>query len=104
LIRALRRFELQSEEDKKETLAQILRRVVAEFRPSAQTRELELQDLLAARECTDERFLPARFKKCRARRSTPASPSALPSAPSRQNSCPFRQMLVKSAHEDVLHG
>ncbi len=63
LIRALRRFELQPEEVKKETLAHILRREITEFRPSAQTRELELQDLLAARECTDERFLPPRFKK-----------------------------------------
>ena len=62
LIRALRRFELQPEEDGKETVAEILRREAAEFRPSAQTSELELQDLLAVRECTDERFLPARFK------------------------------------------
>jgi hypothetical protein len=40
----------------------ILRQVAAEFRASAHTRQLELMDLLAVRECTDERFLPQRFR------------------------------------------
>lgn len=62
LVRAVRRYELQ--EDGKEGLAlkEIIARVVEEFRPSAHTTELELMDLLAVRECTDDRFLPARFR------------------------------------------
>ena len=44
------------------TLAQILAETVREFRPSAHTARLDLMDLLAVKECTDERFLPARFR------------------------------------------
>jgi hypothetical protein len=44
------------------TLPQILKQVAAEFRPSAHTLQLELMDLLAVRECTDECFLPPRFR------------------------------------------
>lgn len=44
------------------TLAQILAETVREFRPSAHTARLELMDLLAVKECTDERFLPERFR------------------------------------------
>jgi len=43
-------------------LPAIIAEVVDEFRPSAHTVELELMDLLAVRECTDDRFLPARFR------------------------------------------
>lgn len=62
LVRAVRRFELQSEGEKK-TLAEILKEVVAGFRPSRHTARLELMDLLAVKECTDDRFLPPRFQQ-----------------------------------------
>ncbi len=62
LVRALRRFELQPEGGEKKTLAQIVRETAAGFRPSAHTAALERMDLLAVLECTDERFLPDRFR------------------------------------------
>jgi SpoVK/Ycf46/Vps4 family AAA+-type ATPase len=61
IVRAVRRFELQ-EDGAGKSLPVILRQVAAEFRPSAHTLQLELMDLLAVRECTDERFLPPRFR------------------------------------------
>ncbi|MCP4153167.1 MAG: ATP-binding protein [bacterium] len=61
LVRAIRRFELQDEENKK-PLVEILKEVVAGFRPSRHTGRLELMDLLAVKECTDDRFLPPRFR------------------------------------------
>ncbi len=60
LVRAARRWELS---DKKTPLTAVLKQTAAEFRPSAHTAQLELMDLLAVRECTDERFLPPRFLK-----------------------------------------
>ncbi len=60
LVRAIRTFELQPE-DKRKPFPGILKEVAAGFRPSAHTGRLELMDLLAVKECTDERFLPARF-------------------------------------------
>lgn len=62
LVRAIRRFELQEEGKEKLALKEIIARVVEDFRPSAHTTELELMDLLAVRECTDDRFLPGRFQ------------------------------------------
>jgi SpoVK/Ycf46/Vps4 family AAA+-type ATPase len=62
LVRAIRTFELQPE-DKRKPFADILKEVAAGFRPSAHTGRLELMDLLAVKECTDERFLPARFAR-----------------------------------------
>lgn len=61
LVRAVRRFELQPEGEKR-SLAEILKEVVAGFRPSRHTARLELMDLLAVKECTDDRFLPSRFQ------------------------------------------
>lgn len=61
LVRALRRYELQ-EGESKHSLAEVLKATVAEFRPSAHTARLEMMDLLAVKECTDERFLPPRFR------------------------------------------
>ncbi len=66
LVRAVRRFALQRGKTKK-SLPAILKEVVTGFRPSSHTTQLELMDLLAVKECTDERFLPPRF-----RRLTPA--------------------------------
>jgi len=45
------------------SLAEILRDEVAGFRPSAHTARLEMMDLLAVKECTDDRFLPPRFRE-----------------------------------------
>ena len=42
----------------KDVLAELLR----EVRPSPHTRKLEYMDLVAVKECTDVRFLPARFR------------------------------------------
>ena len=60
LVRALRTHELATEPKRpfKDTLADVLR----EVRPSPHTRKLEYMDLVAVKECTDARFLPARFK------------------------------------------
>ena len=53
--------ELQA--DPKRPLKDILSDVLLEVRPSAHTRKLEYMDLVAVKECTDARFLPARFKE-----------------------------------------
>src|SRR5262249_46487237 len=60
LVRGLRTYELASEP--RPALKQILLEVFKEVRPSAHTRKLEFMDLVAVKECTDIRFLPARFK------------------------------------------
>lgn len=59
LVRALRIYELQS--DKNLTIVEILRKVVHEMKPNANTRKLEYMDLVAAKECTDTSFLPEKF-------------------------------------------
>lgn len=61
LVRALRRLELAAEPGG-ESLAEALRAVVADVRPTPHSRKLEYMDLVAVRECTDRRFLPARFR------------------------------------------
>jgi hypothetical protein len=60
LVRALRTHELAPEPKRpfKDTLADVLR----EVRPSPHTRKLEYMDLVAVKECTDARFLPARYR------------------------------------------
>jgi hypothetical protein len=60
LVRALRTAELAPEPKRpfKEMLGDVLR----EVRPSPHTRKLEYMDLVAVKECTDARFLPARFR------------------------------------------
>lgn len=63
LVRALRRYELQTDEkDTRKTLPEILAKEIKKFRPSRHTAMLELMDLLAVKECTDESFLPRRFR------------------------------------------
>ncbi|MEI8011122.1 MAG: AAA family ATPase [Candidatus Omnitrophota bacterium] len=59
MVRALRIFELAKEP--KPSLGDIIQKVVAEVRANANTRKLEYMDLIAARECTDAGFLPAKF-------------------------------------------
>jgi AAA+ superfamily predicted ATPase len=60
LVRALRIHELA--EEPKRPLQDILADVLREVRPNPHTRKLEYMDLVAVRECTDARFLPARFR------------------------------------------
>lgn len=62
LVRALRLFEtqgLRGEGAAPRSLPEIIRETIVDFRPSAHTDRLELMDLLAVKECTDQRFLPA---------------------------------------------
>ena len=49
-------------EPPKRLLKEVLAEVLAEVRPNPHTRKLEYMDLVAVKECTDARFLPARFK------------------------------------------
>ena len=60
LVRALRVWELAPEP--KPALRDILAGVLRDVRPSAHTRKLEYMDLVAVKECTDQRFLPPRFR------------------------------------------
>ena len=62
LVRAMRLYETRPENDER-SLHDIVTAVIKDFRPSAHVERLELMDLLAAKECTDERFLPERFRK-----------------------------------------
>jgi hypothetical protein len=58
-VRGLRTWELSAEP--RPALKSILQDVFREVRPSAHTRKLEYMDLVAVKECTDRRFLPARY-------------------------------------------
>jgi len=65
LVRALRVWELApaaTPEAPKPPLRDILAGVLRDVRPSAHTRKLEYMDLVAVKECTDQRFLPPRFR------------------------------------------
>jgi len=66
LVRALRVWELAPDATDgapKPPLRDILAGVLREVRPSAHTRKLEYMDLVAVKECTDQRFLPPRFRE-----------------------------------------
>ncbi len=66
LVRALRVWELApdaADGAPKPPLRDILAGVLREVRPSAHTRKLEYMDLVAVKECTDQRFLPPRFRE-----------------------------------------
>ncbi len=60
LVRALRTQALSPEP--KRPLGDLLAGVLGEIRPSAHRLKLEYMDLVAVKECTDSRFLPARFR------------------------------------------
>jgi AAA+ superfamily predicted ATPase len=60
LVRALRIYELSDEPTR--SIKEVLAAVLAEVRPNPHTRKLEYMDLVAVKECTDARFLPARFR------------------------------------------
>jgi AAA+ superfamily predicted ATPase len=61
LVRALRLHELS--EEPRRPIREILADVLKEVRPNPHTRKLEYMDLVAVKECTDARFLPARFRE-----------------------------------------
>jgi AAA+ superfamily predicted ATPase len=61
LVRALRTQALATEP--KRPLREVLAAVLQEIRPSAHRLKLEYMDLVAVKECTDSRFLPARFRE-----------------------------------------
>jgi len=61
LVRALRMYELESPNPR--PLAEALRQVVKQAKPSAQTKKLEYMDLVAVRECTDAGFLTPTYAK-----------------------------------------
>ena len=64
LVRALRVWELAPDDRGAEAAAARHpgRRAAARCGPSAHTRKLEYMDLVAVKECTDQRFLPPRFR------------------------------------------
>jgi SpoVK/Ycf46/Vps4 family AAA+-type ATPase len=61
LVRAMRLHELRPEP--RSPLREILADIFREVRPNAHTRKLEYMDLVAVKECTDSRFLPAQFRE-----------------------------------------
>lgn len=63
LVRALRlHATAEATGDSSRPLPDVVREVIADFRPSAHVERLELMDLLAVKECTDRRFLPPRYR------------------------------------------
>jgi SpoVK/Ycf46/Vps4 family AAA+-type ATPase len=67
LVRALRVYESGRDAEERgqgeaKELRVCIESAITDFRPSAHVERLELMDLLAVKECTDTRFLPARFR------------------------------------------
>ncbi|MGI5844640.1 MAG: ATP-binding protein [Candidatus Xenobium sp.] len=60
MVRAQRLFDLQGEGTR--TLKEVLADVVGQYRPVPHRRNLEYMDLVAVKECTDEAFLPERYR------------------------------------------
>jgi len=60
LVRAMRVHELSPEP--RPALRDTIAGVLADVRPSAAGKRLEYMDMVAVKECTDARFLPARFR------------------------------------------
>ena len=60
LVRALRTHELAA--DPKPPIRDVLAGLIREVRPNPHTRKLEYMDLVAVKECTDVRFLPAKYR------------------------------------------
>jgi AAA+ superfamily predicted ATPase len=63
LIRAVREYETQPPDQPRKSMREILERIIKEFRPSAHVERLEFMDLIAVKECTDERFLPPKYRE-----------------------------------------
>jgi SpoVK/Ycf46/Vps4 family AAA+-type ATPase len=62
LVRTARTHALQQGPEMR-SVADILKEEASRFRPSAHLERLEFMDLLAVKECTDEKFLPARYRE-----------------------------------------
>jgi len=62
LVKAARIFELQSPETRR-PLRELILGALEGFRPSAHSERLEFMDLVAVKECTDQAFLPDKYKK-----------------------------------------
>ena len=62
LVRALRVYETQPEDQPRRPFPEVVAEVLLDVRASAHTERLELMDMLAVKECTDTRFLPERFR------------------------------------------
>lgn len=60
MVRAQRLFDLQVEGAR--SLKEVLSDVVGQYRPVPHRRNLEYMDLVAVKECTDEAFLPERYR------------------------------------------
>jgi AAA+ superfamily predicted ATPase len=65
LVRALRTHELNTHADgrARPAIKEVLAALLREVRPNPHTRKLEYMDLVAVKECTDERFLPPRYRE-----------------------------------------
>jgi SpoVK/Ycf46/Vps4 family AAA+-type ATPase len=63
LVRVNRQWSLADEATRAKGLGPMIRDAFGEFRPSAHTRNLEYMDLIAVKECTDDRFLPEKYRK-----------------------------------------
>lgn len=63
LVRVNRRWQLADDDMRKKGLPQMITDELKDFRPSAHTRQMEYMDLIAVKECTDDRFLPEKYRK-----------------------------------------
>ncbi len=63
LVRVNRRWQLASDDEKKKGLPAMIKDELSGFRPSAHLRKMEYMDLIAVKECTDDKFLPERYRK-----------------------------------------
>ncbi len=61
LIMASRMYELQEDNSEKQPMGYFVKQAMESYRPMAHSARLEYMDLAAVVECTDKRFLPAKF-------------------------------------------
>ena len=61
LIMASRMYELQEDDSEKQPIGYFVKQAMESYRPMAHSARLEYMDLAAVVECTDKRFLPAKF-------------------------------------------
>lgn len=62
LIMASRQFELQSDEPDAKEVGHFIAEAMKNYRPMTHSARLEFMDLAAVIECTDQRFLPEKFR------------------------------------------
>lgn len=63
LVRVNRRWQLADDEERKKGLPAMIKEELRGFRPSAHTLKMEYMDLIAVKECTDDKFLPEKYRK-----------------------------------------